>query len=1278
MHFSEMKNFRDRQQLEDEAFEQYRQNQMAENVLRWLAAAGDQQEEHLYQIADCRQAGTCNWVLENSLMKGWIEDEGGDPVLWMTGIPGSGKTYLCSLIVENLQTRTGRSCLYYFCGKQAVGGNTAAMVLRTVAVQLLQQNPETLPFVHQAFVTKMANPSAPTMRKMLGELLPFVEVTHLIVDGLDEGQLDMQKEMLRSLLEIQKRAGCNCKILISSREEPQIKHPLSSMSHLKLEGKTSDGLKLYIIAQVDKIKERFPGMDSGLTERVAERLRNQAQGMFLWVRLVTAMLLAQFSEAEVEHAICDLPDGLDEAYGRILERIDSLGPILKVRIYKILFWVCTAFRPVTIHEVGDGIVLHPQQRELSRRTRPSDPQRDIVELCAPLLEQSSTGVLDLVHFSAKEYFVHEKSGPFIDVTQAHLSIALSCIINITTSLVVLPRRSDDTNDLEIETRTVKGNFGLYYYGHEFWAEHTISYLARAGDLNGEGRELISALEDMSSVLKDRSGGSSTMTPKLQKEDHFAAGLERLEPYLLPYKLVSCWLRFKSQLRDAKVTFDSLDAQQHWRLCTDETRLSLIDFHLCKITEKLLMMKTSERPAHIDLTDYNDFISRFKLYCRYFDCNDHFKNSRDRDRHEATHVPSYLCLQCDFVERGFKTRRDLEKHVQLYHMCPEDFKVPADLETASELTEAEAEALLQGFAPSPISSSWNERGRKALRHVFHHFLSKIEPNLLSGGRDGSDKNTVNVNSIRRKIDTQHYGSLLDFKVDLRAHINACEKTSSQDGFERIESLFNGEMEEAMSGYPNFAELNHGVFEDGSRRALSNNHLPAIGNKERLSEHRADSLSFRSLLHAERQPRWSSTEEEIFPDLLRQYGRDFVKIADILKTKTAAEVDRHLNGRSEFGQTDWLELANHADARLSVEIPYVDSTEDTRTREVNSALSRTDEPALILHTESYVPQLHDSQRFSHPHRSRDHGGNRNEVDEETTEATKESRKAKRKPRPRVRCAQCGLELHDEYAWNRHVLRRHTAMRKVWLCEDISINKRFLSRCESCQTSRRYSAKSNASKHLRKVHFHQEIPTDILHRWMREQEEPNPNFQDDTSETTSQNQRAMKRHKPNVTSLPPVRFDPGSLKTDPLPSILGPSDDKIIEVGQSEASTPKTPESDANDDFEHDLLEGITFDNMLPRLHNALSASDDDVSLPHRADKLLIKPDQVPRLPHLGSFQKTACQDQVNALYHKLDSLPTSSPPYQENLRELSLLSRKLRNDLRNWQWHSKSAPEIPFSI
>ena len=1126
---------------------------------------------------------------------------------------------------------------------------------------------------------------------MLCQLLPYVSMTRLVLDGLDELTHDIQREILKSLLEVQKHAGCNCKILISSREEPQIKQSLFPKSHLRLGGKTSEGLQLYITAQAQKIRAYFPEMSSIIGDRVADRLREKAQGMFLWVRLVTAMLLDQISEAEVEHVICELPDGLDEAYGQILKRIESLNFTAKDRAFKILFWMCTIFRPVTIHEVGDGIVLTPRQRDLSKRTRTSNLQRDIVDLCAPLLERSSNGVLSLVHFSAKEYFINEKSGPFLDVAKAHLSIALSCIINLSTSLDIIPRHTHTSNDLEIEKRILKGNFGLHSYGHDFWAEHTASYLIGAGDLNIEAPELLSALEDLSHVLKHQSCSSNLTSSGLRQGTKFTAGLERLKVHPLLHDLVSGRLLFKSQLRDAKPKFDSLEAQQGWQLQTDETFLSLIDLRLGRITEKLLMMKLPEIPAEIDKFDYDYFTERFKLNCRYIDCDIHFDTSQDRNMHEATHVPSFPCLQCDFVERGFKARKDLERHIQKYHMCPEDFEIPADWCAAPE--DLEADSLSRVYAPSRVSSGWSERGRKALKHGFSQVLIKLESQAASN--EHIDTNTTyrgTVDRMRRKIETQYYGSLLDFRIDLQSLVNTFEEPSRHEALENIASLCDGELEKAMAGYPAFANFDHIVL-GCDPHTSSLNYRPRVGQEGQSSKYRRKSASSGVSFYRERQPHWSPTEEEMFPDLLRHYGTDFVKIADCLKTKTAAEVDQHLSSRLKSGKTDWQEVADLADANLKAEVHTVDSNLDVREpgninsegpvleEQVNSLDQEPQVPPQQLGSSSYILQSHDLQSFDDPR-------SRAEVSVSTARPASEAKRGKRKPRPKALCDLCGKELHDEYALNRHKDRRHKATRNVWTCEDISIDKNFLSRCKYCVGGKRYYSGQQAINHLRDTHFNTKTSTDVLYRWMREAEEPNPNFLTSEMEPPSRKQWT-KRQKTEAkpASLRPILFDPSSSKPDLLPSLSLESDERdsgaearlaLGEVSEDSRAEPVALDAPKTTAWgQNELLADVSFDNVLPGSEGDTSSNAQD-GRPHHLNQTLIKPAQVSRLSHLDRSRKIACKDQVDALYQKLDTLPEDDREYRRAFQDLVSLSRILMSDLRDWRQHSNFAPNIPFTV
>ncbi len=1300
IHFSEMRDFRIKRQIEDDAFERHRHNQMAESVFRWLSAGEDLQEEYLHKLSDYRLPGTCNWLLQDPLIDTWIEGDGGDPVLWVTGIPGAGKSYLCSLIIQNLQTRQDQSSLYYFCGKQPVDGDSCAIILRTLIIQLLRDNTDAIPLAYQAYLQNASSRASPAMKNLFCQLLPVVKLTRLVIDGIDEANQVIQREVLKALLEIQKKVGCNYKLLVSSREEPQIQKTLLSKSHLKLGAKTSEGLGIYIAEKVKEVKSHFEGMEPALAAQVEKRLRSKAQGMFLWVRLVTAMLTQLMSEAEIEQAIDQLPDGLDEAYGLILSRIRSLGSISRDRVFKVLFWLCTAYRPVTTHEVADGTILHTGQRELSKRTRSSNLRRDVVDACAPLLEESKNGTLQLVHFSAKEYLIHEQSGPFVDVARANFSVALACLNNLTTSLDLVPRHHDSAIDADLETRVVKGHFGLQSYAHDFWAEHTATYFARAGEPNSDTRELLSALESFSLVSKHRLDSRSSSNPPAGGD--FAAGLSKLAQYPPLYNLVSYWFLFKSKLRDTISNTETPEAQQEWRLRTDETYMSLIDSRLCKMTENILKMNSSELPPHIDKDHYEYFISRFKLPCRFFGCIWNFESSKDREAHETTHVPSYPCLQCDFVKRGFRTRKDLDRHTQKYHMCPEDFEIPADIQSACDRSNEQTPK--QGSKSSSLSRCWNEQGRQVLQQGLRQVLTKVE-SQLKHEKDIAPamRYEVNVDSILEKIETQQYEYLSDFKDDLHSLADIPENTSVSLGAEFIGSFCDDELGKATSEYPAFTNLDHKTSPSGPKRA----HFDDL--HQTMSEARPpdDSIGSPPPLHSSsstgRAPYWSINEEKEFPEILRRCGRDFIKIADYLKTKTPAEVDRHFIELVGDGRRDLLEAANLADSEvnsLQSDVLVAQSTDypadlDHENPDHQGLSATFGLPSAIPQSSDNIPlEIVDPQDLPVENRARrvNAATGPTLTDKSANESHNGPKTTKRKPRPRVICNRCKFELHDEYAMKRHVKRLHTETRKVWICEDISIDKSFLSKCQACLASKRYSSSHDAGKHLREAHFSLETPADTFYRWMRETEEPNPNFRTSTPEV--QVRRAAKRQKldAKAVSLPPVQFDPSSSKLDNLPSILTRLDQSHAGEGISKPGSPVPLSSDLEDESakdsisstlgninskDHDLLDHVSWDNILPRSDDDFSPTYHDGSK-HRASKALIKPRHVPRLPHLDAFRKAACQDQVDAIYQRLDTEPEYSRSYEDQLENLTSLSRTLMSNLRDWRRHSSLVPQIPFSI
>ncbi|KAF8258093.1 hypothetical protein EI94DRAFT_1193758 [Lactarius quietus] len=458
-------------------------NQLKQLLRAWLSPADPSINHNIARKAQLK--GSAVWLFQGNIIIKWKSTGS----LWIYGKPGSGKSVICSSVVEDIMAicETGPAIMaYFYFDFRDLDKQTCHHLLLSLVSQLSTRSSPCCDILHRVYETHekgTRQPSDDTLKECLKEMvrLPGQGPIYIILDALDEcpdssGIPSPRDEVLQLVKELVDLHLQDLHICATSRLEVDIRAVLEPLAFRSVSLHDESGQKTDIADYVRTVVNSSPSMpmkrwrddDKNL---VIETLTERADGMFRWVFCQLETLRHCFPP-NLRQFLNELPDTLDETYERILRGINKAQ---KEDARRLLQCLTVAARPLRVEELAELLAFDFQATNergvptLMEDWRWSDQEGAVLSTCSSLIaivRDGDSRVVQFSHFSVKEYLTSPRlarsSGDvsrfYVDLNAAHTILAQTC-------LGTLLQLDEDTESYGAEWSP------LVQYAAEHWVEH---------------------------------------------------------------------------------------------------------------------------------------------------------------------------------------------------------------------------------------------------------------------------------------------------------------------------------------------------------------------------------------------------------------------------------------------------------------------------------------------------------------------------------------------------------------------------------------------------------------------------------------------------------------------------------------------------------------------------------------------------------------------------------------------------------------------------------------
>ncbi|KAH9161011.1 hypothetical protein EDB89DRAFT_1914149 [Lactarius sanguifluus] len=343
-----------------------KRRELRASLRRWQSPS-DTSTNHNIAL-DLRYNGIAGWFCNSNVFGEWMKT---GSLLWVHGKPGSGKSVLCSSIIQKiseLYEAGSASMAYFYFDFRDVDKRSRRNLLPSLLVQLSTRSDsfcDVLSHLYKSHDDGARQPSDDALMHCLKDMLtlPDQGPAYLILDALDEcpntsGFPSFRKQVLDLVEDLVDLRLPSLHICVTSRPEVDIKDALERVaSHsvsLHDEGGQQKEIVKYVeyVVRSNSVREMKRWRDSD-KDLVIETLTEGADGMFRWI-FCQLEALQHCLPQNIPRVLKELPTSLDETYERVLKEIVTAN---RHQAYRLLQCLTVASRPLRVEELAEILAL---------------------------------------------------------------------------------------------------------------------------------------------------------------------------------------------------------------------------------------------------------------------------------------------------------------------------------------------------------------------------------------------------------------------------------------------------------------------------------------------------------------------------------------------------------------------------------------------------------------------------------------------------------------------------------------------------------------------------------------------------------------------------------------------------------------------------------------------------------------------------------------------------------------------------------------------------------